>query len=87
MIKTVKDLMTALEKFPSDMPICIRKVADQNGGYVDYQLHEPAEFFPGGFVCLSAYETIDQAAVVSGESGKLDMSAPVSQMKITLCSS
>lgn len=58
MIKTVDDLIKALEWFNPNMPVCIRKV-EVGGRYSDWSLRDPDEFYPGGKICLSAFEQLD----------------------------
>jgi len=55
---TVKELIEALSKFDPDMPVCIRRI-EKDGYYSDWKLHKPAEFYPGGRVCLQAFERMD----------------------------
>ncbi|GAB1376864.1 hypothetical protein MASR1M48_17160 [Lactococcus petauri] len=49
----VKQLIEQLQKFDPEMPVVYRKSVD-NGGFIDFELHEPCEFYPGGLCCLSS---------------------------------
>lgn len=71
MIKTVNDLIEALKVFDADMPVCIRK-CDIDGYYSDWKVHTPNEFYPGGKVCLSSFEQMDDevAKVWSSEKSR-----------------
>ena len=55
----VKEMIEQLQKFDPEMPIVIRR-GDGGGGYVDWKPHSPAENFPGGKVCLEAFERDDE---------------------------
>lgn len=57
MIKTVKDLKEALEKFDENLPVVIRR-AEEKGYVSDWRLHNPG-MFGSGKVCLSAFEPYD----------------------------
>lgn len=58
MIQTVRDLIDALKKLDENKPICIRKSLG-DGYFSDWKLHKPTEFYPGGKICLSAFEQYD----------------------------
>lgn len=58
MIKTVGDLQDALAKFNRNMPVVYRK-GEGDGAVSDWKLHNPEEFYPGGRVCLSAFEQVE----------------------------
>ena len=66
MIYTVKDLIAALEKFKPEMPICIRR-GHSSGGFNDWKMHNPTEFYPGGKVCIMAVEPWEEEAKIEGE--------------------
>ena len=65
MIRTVGDLKRALERFDENLPVIYRQ-SEGDGYCSDWKLHEPAVFFPGPEVCISAFERVEYESSQSG---------------------
>lgn len=65
-MKTVRELIAVLENFPPEMPVVYRK-AGREGGFIDYELHQPQELYPGGAVVLQSFQPIDLGSPQSSQ--------------------